>query len=292
MPLTSALSMSSRGFGDFGLSIPFSPKILLISGGGGGNYSGAGAGGYFTNWASDTNGGNYSQTYNQKFYKGISYYISIGAGGATGSPGSISQIVNDFAYSGAAGVGFYTNGNSRGSGSGGGPYTTTATTGGAALSNGYGGSIGGGYSGSPGAYYVGNAYGAGGGAGSAASGANGGSGLVSTIDGASTIRAGGGGGGGYGTSGSGGSGGGGNGTSDNSNGGNGQANTGSGGGGKGYSSPYTNNGGAGGSGLIIMRYPSSYGVPTVISGTLSFTSTTIGSDTVLTITAGSAQVKW
>jgi len=98
------------------------------------------------------------------------------------------------------------------------------------------------------------------GTGSPNTGGNGGAGATSSINGTPTARAGGGGGNGYNTcnQGSGGSGGGGNAVRGNTppgggNGGAGTVNTGSGGGGT-DSRPGPNTGGAGGSGIVIIRY--------------------------------------
>jgi hypothetical protein len=51
------------------------------------------------------------------------------------------------------------------------------------------------------------------------------------------------------------------------------------------------NGGAGGSGVVILRWDASQAVATLSSG-LTFTRNTVGTDTVLTITAGTGTVTW
>jgi fibronectin-binding autotransporter adhesin len=71
-------------------------------------------------------------------------------------------------------------------------------------------------------------------------------------------------------------------------GGNGGANTGGGGGGGSWSSD--NTGGFGGSGVIILRYP---GAQTITLGAgLTGVTTTVGSDKVTRITAGSGNISW
>jgi hypothetical protein len=50
------------------------------------------------------------------------------------------------------------------------------------------------------------------------------------------------------------------------------------------------NSGAGGSGIVILSYPSSYTI-TVGAG-LTGSTTTVGSDKVTTITAGTGNVSW
>jgi hypothetical protein len=69
---------------------------------------------------------------------------------------------------------------------------------------------------------------------------------------------------------------------------NGTVNTGGGGGaGSGYYLPA----GSGGSGIVILRFPTTAGMPTVGAG-LTYTDTTSGSDTVITFTAGSDTIAW
>ncbi len=218
-------------------------EVLVVAGGGGGaamTGGGGGAGGVL-----------YNATHAVSTQ---SYVVTVGAGGAGqigasnpgyGSDGQNSVFDNLTAIGGGGGA---TNaGNGRLGGSGGGSGHSN-TTGGA-------GTAGQGYSGSGGATGVPN-YGAGGGGGAGAvggvptntNGGNGGIGVSYSISGSSAYYAGGGGGGTYlgGTPGNGGLGGGGN-----SPAGNATANTGGGGGGQ------INNGsnaGAGGSGIVIVRY--------------------------------------
>jgi formylglycine-generating enzyme required for sulfatase activity len=242
--------------------VPFVPisnvEYLVIGGGGGGGNGragGGGAGGYLT---SSIN------------VQAISYTVTVGAGGASGQNGSQSIFGNITASGGGKGGGNQVNGSSGGSGGGGGGNWQV----GAGMSGGTGtagqGNNGGNGSGVTGSWT--SAGGGGGGAGGAGSnapsseaGGNGGNGLSSLITGTAVTRAGGGGGGVEGVQvsqnrqkGLGGSGGGGDGA-----GGccgsqtpavAGAANTGSGGGGGDYSQN-SSQGAAGGSGVVIVRYP-------------------------------------
>lgn len=237
---------------------------LVIAGGGGGagNYGGGGgAGGYKAgsglSVASLTN-----------------YPVIVGAGGigvpVTRGPGSNgSNSIFSFITSDGGGVGGSgnpqiaaegpKNGGSGGANGGYVPSTAGVTTsvgtgisgqgnnGGASSGFGWKAGGGGGGAGAVGANGSNN--------GSIALGGNGGAGLSSSISGTAVTRAGGGGSGaGYigteGTAGTGGAGGGGNG-SNTTNGSPGTANTGGGGGG----GDQISNGGAGGSGIVIIRYP-------------------------------------
>ena len=242
--------------------VPFVPisnvEYLVIGGGGGGGNEragGGGAGGYLT---SSIN------------VQAISYTVTVGAGGASGQNGSQSIFGNITASGGGKGGNNQVNGSSGGSGGGGGGNWQV----GAGMSGGTGtagqGNNGGNGSGVTGSWT--SAGGGGGGAGGAGSnapsseaGGNGGNGLSSLITGTAVTRAGGGGGGveGFQVSqnrqkGLGGSGGGGDGA-----GGccgsqtpavAGAANTGSGGGGGDYTQN-SSQGAAGGSGVVIVRYP-------------------------------------
>jgi hypothetical protein len=96
------------------------------------------------------------------------------------------------------------------------------------------------------------------------------------------------------TSGLGGSGGGGTGNQSNEgNGGAATANTGGGGGGSQDKdvSQTRKAGGNGGSGIVIIRFPTTFGTLAVGAG-LTYTSATDGSDTVVTFTAGEDSISW
>jgi hypothetical protein len=237
---------------------------LVVAGGGGGGGQqggGGGAGGFRT--SAGTSGGGASAESALSCQVGIGYTVTVGAGGAGGSDGgsrgtngvdSIFSTVTSIGGGGGGGNLTATSaGASGGSGGGGRGGTGTSYLGGSGTANqGYAG----------GDNYVGGKYGsgAGGGAGSVGQNGsstvsgNGGNGVATTITGTSQTLAGGGGGGytadaaprGTGTNG------GGNGGNQDTAGSAGTANTGGGGGGAGFDNRA---GGAGGSGIVVIRYP-------------------------------------
>lgn len=246
----------------------YSVEYLAVGGGGGGGQylaGGGGAGGFIENTSS-------------LLAKNTILQIVVGSGGVRdenigGIDGGNSTITlntggvlaNAIGGGGGGSATFSTVGRSGGSG-GGGPYGTTDPyrLGGLALQPANGGY---GFNGGSGIYYAGGgniAVGGGGGgagdagaAGSASGGGIGGIGRISTITGAPIYYAGGGGGGGGFPSdsypgGVGGQGGGGNGGVASSPGSPGVVNSGGGGGGGGR---YTNLGGNGGSGVVILKIP-------------------------------------
>jgi len=218
--------------------------VVAGGGGGGGGYYGGGGG------AGGLRTGTLSVTPAQ------SYTVTIGAGGAgtgsantSGSDGSASVFSSITSAGGGGGGGSGLTGRNGGSGGGGGGNATTSggsaspagqgTAGGAGIASRSGGGGGG-------AGAVGNAGDNGG-----RKGGVGGAGLQSNITGTNTYYAGGGGGGSYNQpGGTGGAGGGGTGDFLNP-GGSGTANTGGGGGG---ASVGGNPSGAGGSGIVVVRY--------------------------------------
>jgi hypothetical protein len=229
--------------GDFTVTSGGSVDYLIVAGGGGGKSHGAtdgsgggGAGGFLC--SVDTSGGP-SLALSQMTLIPSIYSVVVGDGGpANGGKG------NDSIFNQLIAVG----------GGGGGPNTPSDDGG----SGGGAGGLGTANQGNNGAPYSGNGSGGGGGAGetgfySASGGGNGGDGLQTSIKtGTLEYFAGGGGGGGYNTSsgGSGGLGGGGDGGSNTSNGQDGTPSTGGGGGG----SKSSTISGAGGSGIVIIRY--------------------------------------
>jgi hypothetical protein len=260
------LASSGVNEGTLALSpAPYSVDFLVIAGGGSGGYStgsGGGAGGYRNSYLTETSGGGGSSESSLSFNGGTVYTITVGAGGASVSSAGVG---NNGTNSSISGTGITTI-TSIGGGAGGG--------GGSSLNGGSGGSGGGaGGSGTANQGYNGSSAinGGGGGAGEAGSTdglREGGDGLASSITGSSVFRAGGGGSdtlipsdGGGGAEGQ-----------------NGTTNTGSGGGrwnGTGVS-------GAGGSGVVILRMPTSnYSGTTTGSPTV----TTDGSDTVIVFNA-------
>jgi hypothetical protein len=260
-------------------------EYLVIAGGGGGanrSYRRGGGGG----------GGGY-RTGTLTLNKGTNFTATVGAGGAGNANVGNNSVFSSITSAGG-GLGAY-GGNGGPGGSGGGACgvaLSESNSGGAASPAGQG--FAGGNATTPG-----NGVGAGGGGGASAVGqngnargnglgGNGGNGLSSSITGSSVNR-GGGGGGGSTTSpqSTGGTGGGGAG-SDQGTQGTGTANTGGGGGGSGLEGGTT---GAGGSGVVILRYLTSGNTITVGAG-LTSSSTTDGSYTIRTITAGTGNVSW
>ena len=287
----------------------FNVNYLVVGGGGagGGNYrgGGGGAGALRTNWNNETQGGGTSSGAVKAINIGTSYAIGVGTGG-TGQAGN-------YGWSGATST--FDDIVSKGGGGGGRYNTTTGAEDGRPSSDPGGGSGGGGgggqSSGSTGQGGASGTYGYNGGAGSPTGGAqcggggggadsagvlgggsgtsgDGGSSIVSSITGSNVSYAGGGGGGNYengnttiGGGAGAGNGGRGTGTA-------GQAasiaNRGSGGGGAGGAGGGV--GGTGSDGVIILRFPSTY--TATLSGGVSSSSATVGTDTVLTITATSS----
>jgi len=278
-----------------GLSIvtPVLVSYLVVAGGGGGGGStswsggGGGAGGYKTNY----NGTSLTLSI------ATNYTVTVGGGGAggfsmNGTNGGISVFNNITSTGGGGGAGSTaslaagSNGGSGGGGQGGQDLAGTGLTG-----QGFAGGVGG-----DGV----NTYTSGGGGGGASAvgqaasaqsatkgGGNGGAGIANAITGTSLFYAGGGGGGSNQSNstvgGQPGNGGGGIGGSQGTRTATvGTVNTGGGGGGD------MNPGKQGGSGIVILRYPSSF----TISG-LSGTTTTIGTDSVTTFTnAGTGNIQF
>jgi hypothetical protein len=244
---------------------------LVVAGGGGGGSGlggGGGAGGYRTSFPSPgCNAGAFP-------ISATTYPVTVGAGAspvATNEPGTSgsNSVFSTITSTGGGGGGGYTiPGSSGGSGGGGGGIVPAGSpTGGSGNTPPVSppqGNNGGGGSGPAGSGGGGGGAGATGTTGTPPAGGPGGNGLANSITGSSVTYAGGGGGGTYCTSkteGSGGSGGGGNGGRANdpqvptplTNGDAGSANTGGGGGGTGASGGGAVSG-AGGKGIVIIRY--------------------------------------
>ena len=235
--------------------------LIVAGGGGGGKGSLPGVG----NEVGAGGAGGHRSFSGQTFTPG-SYTVVVGSGGpgsGTGGDGGTSSVFGNSSTGGGSGAGHNyggTNGRPGGSGGGGAhPHTSGGSgTGGQGNPGGNGGhSTGGGGGGAGGGGSTGQYQ--------TAAGGNGGSGTSNSITGSSVTRAGGGGGGHhlYGHHPSGGSGGGGDGgsTAMTPNAGGttgygdpGTANTGGGGGGNGV---YQGLGGNGGSGVVIIAYPTS-----------------------------------
>jgi len=286
---------------------PTSPALsldyLVVAGGGGTSNDspgGGGAGGLRTSYGSNSGGGNSNEP-NLALNSGVAYTITVGGGGAANTAGSSSVFDSITSAGGGRGSGggtSYTAGaGGSGGGGAGGSYNNA---GGSGTSNqGFAGGTSGG-SGS-GATYPG---GGGGGASAAGvstvnggAGGNGGAGLavnilnatnaaaasVGEVDSSNVYYAGGGGGTSSSPQGTGGTGGGGDGGGTN----NGAANTGGGGGG-------TN--ATGGSGVVILRYPTADVSSFTVTGTLNTPSAgaqtqfTEGSDTIIVFKQGTGTI--
>jgi hypothetical protein len=268
----------------FGNRNPITASYLVVGGGGGGgNFQGGGggAGGFLTGTTS--------------IVRGVTYTVTVGAGGTATGAGNTSV------RGGQGGNSIFGAINALGGGGGGagGPNAQTPNTGGSggggsgtagASSPGAAGTAGQGFAGGNGV--VGANYGGGGGGGAGAVGLNGtttagaagGAGLASSITGVSVTYAGGGGGGiaTPGTvGGAGGAGGGGAGAGSNVTATSGTANTGGGGGG-GYNNIFPSpSSGAGGSGVVILSIPTAQ-YNGFVTGTA--VTTISGSNTILTFT--------
>lgn len=253
-------------------STTYSIEYLVVAGGAGGSLSNfatgggaGGAGGYRSSVSGESSGGGASAESPITVSVGSEYPITIGAGGASstnGSNSSLSGII--ISLGGGRGAGFNQHGASSGGSGGGGAYNSQPGGAGTA-GQGYAGGLSDTGSGGGG----GGAGAVGGNGSSLRIGGDGGVGVQSNITGTPTYRAGGGGGGatsGYATpavGGTGGLGGGGNGGSATA-GFPGTANTGGGGGGPIGDS--VSLGGAGGSGVVIIRY---LGTPKATGGTIT-----------------------
>lgn len=249
----------------------FTPKkgltcdYLVVAGGGGGGsgWSGGGGAGGLRSTVTATGGGGSLESA-LSLTANTGYTVTVGAGGAASGSNTSGGIGGNSVFStitssggGTGGGGNQGGGNGgSGGGAGSGGATGSATLGGTGTANQ-------GYAGGNSASTTN--YGPGGGGGAGAVGqtgtttiaGNGGNGVATSISGSSVTYAGGGGGGGISigitTPGTGGTGGGGNGANSTTTGFAGTANRGGGGGGGGYSGGWLA-GGAGGSGIVIVRY--------------------------------------
>lgn len=269
-----------------GVPLPASINFLVIAGGGGGggrrNYyegtGGGGAGGYRTSVGTTGGGGATESALTRTL---TSYTVTVGAGGpgafdSYGTQGSSSVFGTITTVGGGAGArGNNAAGGNGGSGGGGGFYYDAEPQGGLGTANqGYNAGNG-------------NARGGGGAGGTSTDWNAPGIGIYSDITGTSTPRAGGGfgmpdvyfsgaktiygGGGLYANR-------------------NATINTGSGGGGKTYEAPVQDSG-AGGSGLVVLRYGSEF-APLIVGAGLVYTLTTVGANQVYTFTSGTDTISW
>jgi hypothetical protein len=263
--------------------------LVVAGGGGGGGHSGAaggGAGGL--RCTVDSTGGSGSLEQPLQLKTNESYIVSVGAGGfgrqqvslgqaQNGTNGSDSNFHTVVSLGGGAGGSTYIQAKNGGSGGGSaGPAQWGLAIPGTGQSN----------QGFDGAGPSGGGGGGAGGVGSNSGNRDGGAGRSSSITGTSIAR-GGGGGGGSGSSANATAGGGVVNTSSQAQGGNGTAGTGGGGaGGNNNQAP----GGYGGSGIVILRYPSAFTLN--LGPGLVGTSTTVGANKVTSITAGLGTVSW
>ena len=242
--------------------------VVSSGGGGGAAYEAGGGGG----------GGGYRHSYGTASGTGLS-----GGGGACESPLTANLATNYTVTVGAGGAGGYPGANGSNSvfstvtsiGGGGGGGFSSPSTANAGVAGGCGGGGGGAASGGAGTanqgYGGGTGYnssggsGGGGGAGSAGSGTTPGVGVASSITGTSVTRNR---GGGYSS-------------------GTAAANTGNGGGG---AQSYGGSVQQAGSGIVILRYPSSFTI--TIGAGLTGSTATDGSFKVTSLTAGSGNVSW
>lgn len=179
---------------------PYNVDFLVLAGGGGASNgvnigNGAGAGGYRTSYGT-TSGGGGSAEPQLELITGVTYTITVGAGGT--SPNEAGSVGNDSSISNSGTMlieslkgGALNTSVAVGSGSGAGRTTYSRTTGAAnqGYDGGYAGAASGSYAGSGGG---GGGAGGPGGNGSANFGGNGGAGLSNSITGSSVGRAGGG----------------------------------------------------------------------------------------------------
>jgi len=298
-----AISANGVGVESSAVSVTTNQDIsvdyLVVAGGGGGGFGfyggGGGAGGLRSTVTATGGGGSLESALIRSFNTNYSVVVGAGGGGGpntttAGANGANSVFSTITSVGGGGAVSRDQNATGATGGSGGGvsfqgtPGSGTANQGFAGGTGAYGGSGGGagaaGVDGADAANSLGGSY-----------GAAGGIGVATTISGSSVYYAGGGGGGsvsntngvvfagGLGGGGAGGFSGGATAVS-------GTTNTGGGGGGGGGSVV----GASGGSGVVILRYPSS--VTITISAGLTGSTTTVGSNKITTITAGSGNVSW
>jgi len=269
----------------------FSLEYLVVAGGGGGGQGGGGAGGYRSNVTGENSGGGASAEAALNVNQGVTYAVTVGAGGASLVNGNLSQLNTIISLGGGKGATFNISPGDAGTGGSGGGAANTYS---GPVNPGGNGTSGQGYNGGNAFYNYGNSgdrHGGGGGGagqlgGSAATnkGGDGGNGVLSSITGSNVTRAGGGGGSNVGGNyfstafGVGGIGGGGNGYASNSGNdpsSNGQVNT---GGGAGMNR-------VGGSGVVILKYPNIF--TATFSAGVTATTTTVGDFKVSQVTATS-----
>lgn len=243
----------TSGTTTFTPNVSMNVEVLVVGGGGGG-------GSGYTSQNNGGGGGGGGVIYNSSFSVTASpVTVTVGGGGAANTAGGNSVFGSLTAIGGGKGGGLIPSvaGGSGGSGGGGAPAGPTAGGAGTA-GQGYNGAAG-----NPSSPYQGGGGGGAGETGNTDGLGYGGDGVAYSISGVSTYYGGGGGGGADSSAGVGGDGGGGNGVlyTSSTGGGAGTPNTGGGGGG-GASQGSSIPGGLGGSGIVIIRYPTVYSTPT------------------------------
>jgi hypothetical protein len=273
------LATSGINEGTDALAESFTADFLVIAGGGGGALTGSGglsyggggggAGGYRT--SAGTSGGGGSAESQLTLGKGVSYTVTVGAGGASDISGS-NSVFSSITSIGGGGI----NGiNGRSGGSGGGGVPNSGTGGSGTANQGFAGGN------APASLGTGGSGGGAGGIGNngvigIAGTTTGGLGVASSITGSSVTRA------------VGGAGGQSNADADGAAGG---ANTGTGGGGSGVNSGGSQTGGAGGSGIVIVKYPDTITITNPGGGLTSSTATAGGFKTT-SFTAGTGTIQF
>lgn len=294
-------------WGDAGGQKSASVDFLVVAGGGGGSFSrdfgrgsgGGGAGGYLNSYGTELSGGNNTSLQSVTILAdgSTTYTVAVGGGGAGGQGvnagnASNSQFSNQIAKGGGAGARrSSTIPNAGGSAGGGAAYTFNNSNRLNGISprgiylqgfrggDGHNGEGGGGGGGGASAQ---------GGTGTSTTGGVGADGLSSSITGTSVTRAGGGAGGTVNTSG--GAGGGGN-CNGNGDGQAGTVNTGGGGGGGTIGINGTKAGGAGGSGIVILRWATADAtIGATRTGLTDGGVQTDGSDSYIVFTAGTGTI--
>jgi hypothetical protein len=273
----------------FGTLPGLSVEYLVVAGGGGGGCNhggGGGAGGYLSATTSVSTSAPYTVTVGAAGSAGVSG--GGGSGGAGKGGNGSNSVFNNISCTGGGGGGARNDNNNGsdpgqngGSGGGGGGadtgYPLNRVPGNGTAGQGNNGGV---------AY---NEYGGGGGGAGAVGGSNsggaaaGGIGISNSISGSAVYYAGGGGAGASG--GAGGLGGGGTGASSGVASSTGRTNTGGGGGGGG---PNNGNGAAGGSGIVVLKYLSTFTAS--FTGGLTTSTVTSGSYKISTVTAGTGTV--
>jgi len=262
---------------------PFDVEYLVVAGGGGSGFSetsdpagGGGAGGYRSSVSGELSGGGASAESTLSISVSTSYTVTVGAGGAAGTSPNGQFAGGNSVFGTITSLGGGGGGNGSGSNS-----TKDGRPGGSGGGSGFsfnGGGTGSGGAGTSGQGYAGGTFsntqgGGGGGAGAAGTASiTGGSGINSSITGSPVFRAAGGNG------------------ANSSSGASaaGTANT-----GNGAKAGWNSGGAAGGSGIVILKYPNSLTISNPGGGlTLTTDSANVAGYKITTFTAGTGTIQW